>query len=164
MRIELALGNEVELEGLAIHGEFAHAAAVERPPAFGAVHAADDVFDSGWIFQGVAGAFDLTDVLGVEGELAQLAISLDEVDRDEVAAGCFDQLTDAGGLGHGTGARGLTVGLVLLSCTIDHSWQLGKSRAKALGENRIHNPAKNPFRGWIDPMREWSSGEFLTLL
>ena len=87
MRIELALGNEVELERFAIHGELAHAAAVERPPAFGDVHAADDIFDSGWIFEGVAGAFDLADVLGVEGELAQLAISLDEVDRDKLAAG-----------------------------------------------------------------------------
>jgi hypothetical protein len=39
------------------------------------------------LHEGVAGAFDLADVLGVEGELAQLAISLDEVDGDELAAG-----------------------------------------------------------------------------
>lgn len=98
--LELTVGNEVELEGFAIHGEFAHAAAVERPPAFGDVHAADDIFDSGWIFEGVAGTLDLAYVLGVEGELAQLAISLDEVDRDEVAAGGIDELTNAGGLCH----------------------------------------------------------------
>ena len=78
---------KVEVERFAIDCHAAYAAAVERPPAFGDVHAADDIFDSGWIFEGVAGAFDLADVLGVEGELAQLSISLDEVDGDELAAG-----------------------------------------------------------------------------
>jgi hypothetical protein len=63
--------NQVELDCFAIHHHFDHAAAVERPPALGDVHAADDIFDSGWIFQGVAGALDLADVAWVEGELAQ---------------------------------------------------------------------------------------------
>ena len=72
--------NQVELDGFAIHHHFDHAAAVERPPALGNVHTADDIFDGDWIFQGVAGALDLADVLGVEGELAQLTVGLDEVD------------------------------------------------------------------------------------
>ena len=98
--------NQVELDCFAIHCHLDHAAAVERPPALGNVHTADDVLDGVWIFQGVAGAFDFADVLGVEGELAHLTVGLDEVDRDEVAAGGFDELADAGGLGHWTGARG----------------------------------------------------------
>ena len=72
--------NQVELDCFAIHHHFDHAAAVERPPALGNVHAADDIFDSGWIFQGVAGAFDLADVARVESELAHLTVGLDEVD------------------------------------------------------------------------------------
>ena len=102
--------NQVELDGFAIHYHFDHAAAVERPPPLGDVHAADDVFDGGWVFQGVAGAFDFADVAWVEGELAQTAVGLDEVDADEVAASSLDQLTYAGGLGHWTGARGHGLG------------------------------------------------------
>jgi len=75
-------------------------------------------------------------MLGVEGELAQAAILLDEVDRDEVAASRLDQLADSGVVGHLTGARGLTVGLVLLPCTIVHSCLLCKP---------IHNGLKTPF-------------------
>jgi len=54
-----------------------------------------------------------------------------------MAAGGLDQLTnavagapasrDGGGVGHGTGARGLTVGLVLLPTTISHSCTLGNA-------------------------------------
>ena len=102
--------NQVELDCFAIHYHFDHAAAVERPPALGDVHAADDIFDSGWIFQGVAGALDLADVARVEGELAQTAVGLDEVDADKMAAGSFDELADAGGLSHWTGARGHGLG------------------------------------------------------
>ena len=71
--------NQVELDGFAIHYHFDYAAAVERPPALGNVHAADDVFDGVWIFQGVAGALDLANVAGVEGELAHLTVGLDEM-------------------------------------------------------------------------------------
>jgi hypothetical protein len=108
--------NQVELDCFAIHHHLDHAAAVERPPALGDVHTADNVLDGGWIFQGVAGALDLTDVAWVECELAHLTVGFDEVDGDEVAAGGFDQLTyavagapasrDGGGVGHWTGARG----------------------------------------------------------
>jgi len=72
--------DQVELDCFAIHCHFDYAAAVERPPALGDVHTADNVFDGGWIFQGVAGALDLADVLGVECELAQATVGLDEVD------------------------------------------------------------------------------------
>ena len=71
--------NQVELDCFAIHCHFDHAAAVERPPALGDVHAADDIFDGVRVFQGVAGAFHLADVAWVEGELAQTAVGLDEV-------------------------------------------------------------------------------------
>jgi hypothetical protein len=125
--------NQVELDGFAIHYHFDYAAAVERPPPLGDVHAADDIFDSGWIFQGVAGALDLADVAWVECELAHFTVGLDEVDADEVAAGGFDEAADAGGLGHWTGARGLTVWLFLLPTTISHSCAFGAA---------IH---KNPF-------------------
>ena len=102
--------NQVELDCFAIHCHLDHAAAVERPPALGDVHTADDIFDSGWIFQGVAGALDLADVAWVEGELAQTAIGLDEMHGYEVRAGGLDEAADAGGLGHGTGARGHGLG------------------------------------------------------
>ena len=102
--------NQVELDGFAIHYHFDYAAAVERPPPLGDVHAADYVFDSGWIFQGVAGAFDLADVAWVEGELAHLTVGFDEMHGYEVRAGGFDELADAGGLGHRTGARGHGLG------------------------------------------------------
>ena len=92
--------NQVELDCFAIHCHLDHAAAVERPPALGDVHAADDILDSGWIFQGVAGALDLANVAWVEGELAQLTVGLDKMDADEMAACGLDQLTYAGGLGH----------------------------------------------------------------
>ena len=72
--------NQVELNCFAIHCHFDYAAAVKRPPALGDVHAADNVLDGAWIFQGVAGALDLADVAWVKGELAQAAIGLDEVD------------------------------------------------------------------------------------
>jgi hypothetical protein len=98
--------NQVELDCFAIHYHFDHAAAVERPPALGDVHTAHNVFDGGWIFQGVAGALDFADVARVEGELAQTAVGLDEMHGYEVRACGFDELADAGGLGHGTGARG----------------------------------------------------------
>ena len=71
--------NQVELDGFAIHYHFDHAAAVERPPALGDVHAADDVLDGGWIFQGVAGALDLADVAWVESELAHFTVGFDEM-------------------------------------------------------------------------------------
>ena len=71
--------NQVELDCFAIHHHFDYTAAVERPPALGNIHTADDVFDGVWIFQGVAGALDLANVLGVEGELAQAAVGLDEM-------------------------------------------------------------------------------------
>ena len=102
--------NQVELDCFAIHYHFDNAAAVERPPAFGDVHAADDIFDGVWIFQGMAGALDLANVAWVEGELAQAAVGFDEMHRHEVAAGGFDELADAGGLGHRTGARGHGLG------------------------------------------------------
>ena len=98
--------NQVELDGFAIHYHFDHAAAVERPPPLGDVHAADDIFDSGWIFEGVASAFDLADVARVECELAQTAVGFDEMHRYEMRACGFDELADAGGVGHWTGARG----------------------------------------------------------
>ena len=72
--------NQVELDCFAIHHHFDYAAAVERPPALGDVHTAHDIFDSGWILQGVAGALDLADVAWVESELAHLTVGLDEVD------------------------------------------------------------------------------------
>jgi hypothetical protein len=138
--------NQVELDCFAIHHHFDHAAAVERPPALGDVHAADDIFDSGWIFQGVAGALDLADVAGVECELAQTAVGLDEMHGYEVRACGLDEAADAvagapasrdgGGVGHWTGARGLTVWLFLLSTTISHSCAFGAA---------IY---KNPFMTW----------------
>ena len=98
--------DQVELDCFAIHYHFDYAAAVERPPALGDVHTADDIFDSGWIFQGVAGALDLADVAWVECELAQTAVGLDEMHGYEMRAGGLDEAADAGGLGHWTGARG----------------------------------------------------------
>ena len=71
--------NQVKLDCFAIHHHLDHAAAVERPPALGDVNTADDIFDGGRIFQGVAGALDLADVAWVESELAQTAVGLDEM-------------------------------------------------------------------------------------
>ena len=112
--------NQVELDCFAIHCHLDHAAAVERPPALGDVHTADDIFDSGWIFQGVAGALDLADVAWVECELAHFTVGFDEVDGHEVRACGLDQFADAvagapasrdgGGVGHWTGARGHGLG------------------------------------------------------
>ena len=134
--------NQVKLDCFAIHHYFDYTAAVERPPALGNIHTADDVLDSGWIFQGMAGALDFADVLGVEGELAQAAVGLDEVDRHKVAAGRFNEAADAvagalasrdgSGVIHWTGARGLTVWLFLLSTTISHSCRVGKPRRKPI--------------------------------
>ena len=82
--------NQVELDCFAIHYHFDHAAAVERPPALCDVHAADDIFDGGWIFEGVAGALDLADVAWVEGELAHFTVGFDEMHRHEMRAGGLD--------------------------------------------------------------------------
>ena len=119
--------NKVELDCFAIHYHLDNAAAVERPPALGNVHAAHNVFDGGWVFQGVAGALDLADVAWVEGELAHFAVGLDEMHLHEMRACGLDQFADAGGLGHWTGARGLTVWLFLLPTTISHSCALGNA-------------------------------------
>jgi hypothetical protein len=102
--------NQVELDCFAIHCHLDHAAAVERPPALGDVHAAHDILDSGWVFQGVAGALDLADVAWVECELAHLTVGFDEMHGYEVRAGGLDELAYAGGLGHWTGARGHGLG------------------------------------------------------
>ena len=62
------------------------------------------------IFTLGASTQDLTDLLGVGGELAELTVSFGEVDRNEAALGCFEDGAD----GFGGGFHGWLLWYVLI--------------------------------------------------
>ena len=99
-----------ERDGAAIGRDLHHAVAIKAAPGslpFIASNAKVPAADDGRKLAGLASAFDLLGVAGVEAELALGAISLDERNGNDGGASFVDELADEGGFVHGLKRKGL---------------------------------------------------------
>lgn len=93
-----------ENDGAAIGSDLRHALAVEGAPCalpFVTSNAEVTATDDGRELAGLASAFDLLSVAGVETELAEGTVLLNEADGDDAGASFVDELADEGGFVHG---------------------------------------------------------------
>lgn len=93
-----------ENDGAAIGSDLRHALAVEGTPCalpFVASNAEVTTTDDGRELAGLASAFNLLRVAGIEAELAEGTVLLDEADGDDAGASFVNELADEGGFVHG---------------------------------------------------------------
>lgn len=93
-----------ENDGAAIGSDLCHALAVKGAPCtlpFVASNAEVTAADDGRELAGLASAFNLLGVAGVETELAEGTVLLNEADGDDAGASFVDELADEGGFVHG---------------------------------------------------------------
>jgi len=100
--MSVAYGSEDD--GAAIGGDLRHAVAVKGTPCtlpFVTSNAEVAATDDGRELAGLTSAFDLLGVAGVEADLAEGTVLLNEADGDDAGASFVDELTDEGDFVHG---------------------------------------------------------------
>jgi len=93
-----------ENDGAATGGDLRHALAVKGTPCtlpFVTSNAEVTTTDDGRELAGLTSAFDLLGVAGVEADLAEGTVLLNEADGDDAGASFVDELTDEGDFVHG---------------------------------------------------------------
>ena len=96
-----------------------HPVAIKRAPSAFAVflcHAEVTAADDGWIFRGMASAFDFAGVARVELESTKGAVSLDEAHGDDRGAGAENERADGFGFVHGKRGGGEALASLHYDC------------------------------------------------